>query len=68
MVSLLEQGSKQENLWGVNLWPEYYGTNDFIEYDSMINIRPLQNNRSRGVEDEGIQQAIKKIVEEKVRG
>ena len=42
---LIEQGSEQENLWGINLWPEYYGTNDFIEYDSMINIRPTQNNR-----------------------
>jgi len=65
---LLEQGSRQEDLWGINLWPEYYGTPDFIEFDSMINIRPAQNNRSRGVEDEAIQQLIITIVGEKVHG
>ena len=63
---LLKQGSKQENLWGINLWPEYYGTDDFIEYDSMINIRPTQNNRSRGVEDGATRELIAEIVGEKV--
>jgi len=63
---LLEQGSKQENLWGINLWPEYYGTDDFIEYDSMINIRPAQNNRSRGVENEETKKLILEIVGEKI--
>ena len=65
---LLEQGSAQENLWGINLWPEYYGTDEFVEFDSMINIRPAQNNRSRGVEDEAIQKCIVEVVEEKVHG
>jgi len=63
---LLEQGSQQENLWEINLWPEYYGLDDFIEFDSMINIRPAQNNRSRGVEDVAIQRIIKEIIKEKV--
>ena len=63
---LLEQGSKQENLWGINLWPEYYGTDDFIEYDSMINIRPAQNNRSRSVENKATQKLISEIVGEKI--
>ena len=48
---LLEDGSEQEFLWGINLYPEYIGTDDFIEFDSLINIRPWQNNRSRYVED-----------------
>jgi len=65
---LLESGSEQENLWGINLWPEYYGSDDFIEFDSMINIRPAQNNRSRGVEDKLIQKLIKEIVGEKIYG
>jgi len=56
---LLENGSEQKNLWGINLYPEFFGQNDFIEFDSMINLRPWQNNRSRGVEDEEI---IKKII------
>jgi hypothetical protein len=51
---LLEQGSKQSDLWGINLWPGSYGTEEFIEFDSMINLRPSQNNRSRGVEDPDI--------------
>lgn len=63
---LPELGSEQENLWGINLWPEYYGTDDFIVFDSMINIRPMQNNRSRSVEDEEMQRLIKEIVREKV--
>lgn len=58
---LLEDGSKQENLWGINLYPNLDGE-DFIEFDSMINLRPYQNNRSRGVEDPKIQKRIISIV------
>jgi len=65
---LLEQGSTQADLWGINLWPESFGTDDFVEFDSMINIRPAQNNRSRGVEDEAIRKIIIEIVGEKVFG
>jgi hypothetical protein len=65
-IFLIEQGSKQENLWGINLWPESYGTDDFIEYDSMINIRPAHNNRSRSVECEATQRLISEIVGEKI--
>jgi len=48
---LLGTGSSQEHLWGVNLHPRDFGGDDFVEFDSMINIRPRQGNRSRGVED-----------------
>jgi len=65
---LLEQGSAQEDLWGINLWPENFGTEEFVEFDSMINIRPAQNNRSRSVEDPAIRQLIYEIVAEKVDG
>jgi hypothetical protein len=58
---LLERGSRQENLWGINLYPEMTGT-DFVEFDSMINIRPKQNNRSRNVESLEIQEKILAIV------
>ena len=57
---LLGDGSKQENLWGINLYPEE--TDDFIEYDSMINIRPRQNNRSREVEDPEIRAEVAEVV------
>jgi hypothetical protein len=60
---LLENGSEQKNLWGMNLYPD---GKEFIEFDSMINIRPWQNNRSRGVEDKEMQNKIKKIVSKMV--
>ena len=58
---LLENGSKQENLWGINLYPENKW-DDFVEFDSMINIRPRQGNRSRGVEDEVMRRKILEVV------
>ncbi|MBM2820382.1 MAG: hypothetical protein HW405_142 [Candidatus Berkelbacteria bacterium] len=61
-AELIKNGSKQENLWGINLYPEYFGKEDFIEFDSMINIRPSANNRTRGVDDEKIREIIIKIV------
>ncbi len=59
---LLESGSKQSDLWGINLYPEKYGSNEFIEFDSMINIRPSQKNNSRGVEDKQIRTKITEII------
>lgn len=58
---LLENGSEQKNLWGVNLYPDIQG-DDFIEFDSVINMRPSQNNISRGVDNEEIRKRIVKIV------
>lgn len=58
---LLEDGSKQNDLWGINIYPEKTGF-DFIEFDSMINLRPSQDNRSRGVENAEICEKIIKIV------
>ncbi len=58
---LLENGSEQKNLWGINLYPEIEGE-DFIEFDSMINLRPSQKNRSRGIDDPEIREKIKNIV------
>ena len=58
---LLEDGSEQENLWGINLYPDLE-SEDFIEFDSLINIRPRQNNRSRDVEDKVIRGKIEEIV------
>ena len=60
---LLQDGSRQENLWGINLWLDK-GADEWIEFNSMINIRPSQHNRSRGVENENVRQKIKKAVGE----
>jgi len=58
---LLVHGSKQANLWGINLYPDV-GIGDWIEFDSMINLRPSQGNRSRGVENPQLRQRIVEIV------
>ena len=58
---LLENGSAAEDLWGFNLYPEEEGE-DFIEYDSLINIRSWQNNPTRDVRDSDIREAIRQIV------
>ena len=58
---LLVQGSMQANLWGINIYPAA-DMEDWIEFDSMINLRPSQGNRSRGVEDPQVRQRIVDIV------
>ena len=58
---LISEGSRQKNLWGINIYPEYAGENR-IEFDSMINIRPYLGNRSRSVENPEIQKKILSIV------
>ena len=58
---LLREGSQQEALWGINLYPEA-DEEDFLEFDSLINIRPRQGNRSRDVENEEIRERIRTIV------
>src|SRR3989338_6080257 len=62
---LLEDGSKQKDLWGINFYPELSG-DEFIEYDSMINLRPSQGNRSRGVDNEDIRKKITAIVKQRI--
>lgn len=64
---LLENGSTQSDLWGINLYPAKYNTDEFIEFDSMINIRPRQQNMSRSVDDENLREQITLLVAEKVK-
>ncbi len=58
---LLENGSEQKNLWGINFYSDMTGE-DFVEFDSMINVRPSQNNRSRSVDDPEIRKKILEVV------
>ena len=62
---LLQNGSKQQNLWGINLYPEETGES-FLEFDSMINMRPAQGNRSRGIESPAIRQKIEQVIAKRV--
>lgn len=59
---LLDDGSEQNNLWGINLYAELFNTDSFIEFDSMINLRPNLGNRTRSVEDPQIRAEIISIV------
>jgi hypothetical protein len=62
---LIERGSDQTDLWGINLYPKLEG-DDFVEFDSMINLRPSRDNRSRGVEDPAIRECLRRIVNDLV--
>jgi hypothetical protein len=66
-AALLEDGSRQVDLWGINLYPGEPG-DEWIEFDSMINVRPAQRNRSRDVEDETLRATIREIVSALVEG
>jgi hypothetical protein len=62
---LIGDGSFQEDLWGINLYP--FKDKDFIEYNALINIRPHQNNFSMEIEDKDLKEKIKKIVEKLIK-
>lgn len=65
-VVLVDQcGSKREHTWGINLYPKRSG-DDWIEFDSMVNLKPGLGNRSRGVEDVSLQGKIRKVVKKLV--
>ena len=64
---LLEDGSTQNDLWGINLHPAKFNSDEFVEFDSMINIRPRQNNMSRGIDDEDLRKQITLLVTTKVK-
>jgi hypothetical protein len=63
---LLADGSTQANLWGINLYPDIEGE-DWLEFDSMINLRPSFGNRSRGVDDPAARAAIAEFIGRLVR-
>ena len=64
--TMLENGSNQKDLWGINIYPDGFDDNGIVEFDSLINIRPWQNNRSRYVNDENIRKKIVEIVKNKI--
>ena len=65
-AELLAGGSRQADLWGINLYPDL-SESDWLEFDSMINLRPSQGNRSRGVDDPAVRSRISILVQRLVR-
>ena len=66
-AALLDDGSRQADLWGINLYP---GEPDpgWIEFDSLINVRPSAGNPGRDVADEPLRDAIRRVVAGLVAG
>lgn len=60
-IKLIENGSEQKNLWGFNIYHKKKGA-AAIEYMSLINIRPLQGNRTMEIASEETRKAVRKIV------
>ena len=60
-AELLDAGSRQESLWGGNYLPGR-GADGCVEYTSMINIRPAQNNSSMEVLDAALRQRMRALV------
>ena len=65
-AELLAGGSQQRALWGINLYPDVRGS-DWLEFDSMINLRPSSGNRTRGVDDAATRASIASLVERLVQ-
>lgn len=56
---LLDQGSKQENIWGGGIDLE----TKIIDFNSFINIRPRQNNMSNEIQEEQLRTKYKELTE-----
>ena len=58
-----QEGTQRDDTWGINIYPEK-SNEDFIEFDSMMNLKPALGNRTRGVEDENTRKKIVEVVKE----
>jgi hypothetical protein len=65
-AELLADGSALRDLWGINLYPDSTGA-EWLEFDSMINLRPSLGNRSRGIDDPGTRGEVTALIERLVR-
>lgn len=61
-VVLMTHGSAQDKVWGFNIYPDQHDAS-WIEFTSLINIRPAVGNRGMFVESEEIQKAMRAIIE-----
>ena len=55
---LLEDGSRQEDIWGADWYPE----DRKVEFGALINIRPDQGNRSMEIEDPKLRAKIETMI------
>ena len=57
-----KEHSRGDTTWGINLYLDKTG-DDFIEFDSMVNLKPASGNRSRSVEDPVLRERIRAVVD-----
>ena len=57
---LLEDGSRQADLWGANYYPGR-GRDGGIEYTALINIRPAAGNRSMEIQDPALRARVRDL-------
>lgn len=62
---LLNKGSRHKDVWGINLYPELNG-DDFIEFSSMINVRPAQDNMCLGIKSEEVRRKVIQVVNDRI--
>jgi hypothetical protein len=55
---LLEDGSRQENIWGADWYPE----SRTVGFGALINIRPQQDNRGMEIENPRLRERIETVV------
>lgn len=63
-ATLLENGSKQQNIWGADWFP----FTQEVTFESLINIRPGQNNFSMEVQNENLRAKIESITRRLLEG
>ena len=63
-AALLEEGSRQEDIWGANWIP----ATQTIEFEALINIRPKQANLSMTIKDTSIRSQVESIARKLLDG
>ena len=66
MLLIERENSKQENVWGINIYPDNSG-DDFVEFDSMINLKPALDNRSRSINNLEVREKVIGIVKKLIK-
>lgn len=61
---LLDDGSEQDDLWGANWYP----SEQRIEFESLINIRPRLGNRNILIQDENLRKQVESVTREILGG
>lgn len=59
---LLQDGSRQQDLWGFNVYPQK-PQDARLEYTSFINIRPSLGNRSMEIQDVRLKEQMKDVID-----